>query len=337
MKYKIITIALLAWVLSLTACSENDQINNNEAVVENSDASENASQDSIEMETLKIAVLPILDALPLYVAQEQGYFADQNLIVELVPVNSGPERDQLMQAGQVDAMINELVSVLFYNQNETKVMVVRFARTATAESPVFSILAAAGSGIETVEDLAGVEIGVSQATVIEYMTDRVLENAGLSAEEIIKIAVPRIPDRLALLQSGELAAATLPDPVTALAILNGATLIIDDSSLPEVGTSVFSFSVETLSEKPEAVEGFLAAVEQAVEDLNSDPGQFDALLAELGLVPVPLQADFELPQYVTASVPSEAQWQDALAWALGAGLIETNPAYADSVTADYLP
>jgi len=339
MKLKKYAILLLALIFLMAACSGNETINENETAAggENNVASEDAAQDTTEMETLKIAVLPILDALPLYVAQEQGYFADQNLIVELVPVNSGPERDQLMQAGQVDAMINELVSVLFYNQNETKVVVVRFARTATAESPVFSILAAAGSGIETVEDLAGVEIGVSQATVIEYMTDRVLENAGLTADEIVKIAVPRIPDRLALLQSGELAAATLPDPVAALAILNGATLIIDDSSLPEVGTSVFSFSVETLSEKPEAAAGFLAAVEQAVEDLNSDPGQFAALMAELGLVPVPLQADFEMPRYVTASVPSEAQWQDALAWALEAGLIENNPAYADSVTADYLP
>ena len=115
----------------------------------------NGSQAAVEPETLKIAVLPILDVLPLYVAQDQGYFADQNLIVELVPVNSGPERDQLMQAGQVDGLINELVSVLFYNQNETKVVVVRFARTATAESPVFIILAAVGSGIETVEDIAG--------------------------------------------------------------------------------------------------------------------------------------------------------------------------------------
>jgi NitT/TauT family transport system substrate-binding protein len=185
--------------------------------------------------------------------------------------------------------------------------------------------------------LAGVEIAVSEATVIEYMTDRVLENAGLAPEDIVKIAVPRIPDRLTLLQSGDLAAATLPDPAASLAILNGATLIIDDSSLPEVGTSVYSFSVSSLEEKHDAVVGFLAAVEQAVADLNSDPDQFSELLAELGLVPVPLQDTFELSPYVTASVPSEAQWQDALEWALAAGLIENSPAYIDSVDDSYLP
>ncbi len=288
-------------------------------------------------ETLKVAVLPILDALPMHVALDQGYFAEQNLDVELVPVNSGPERDQLMQAGQVDAMINELVSTLFYNQNETQVVIVRFARTATEDSPVFRILAAADSGIETVEDLAGVEIGISEGTVIEYTTDRILQNAGLTQDEITAIAVPRIPDRLNLLQSGELSAANLPDPVASLAILNGAIPIIDDSSLPEVGTSVISFSIETIEGKPDAVSRFLAALEMAVEDLNETPGQFIGLLAEKGLVPPPLLEGYQLPAYVTASVPNEAQWQDALDWAMDKGLIENEPAYAESVDDSYLP
>ncbi|MGD2027505.1 MAG: MetQ/NlpA family ABC transporter substrate-binding protein [Anaerolineales bacterium] len=290
-----------------------------------------------EPQTLKVAVLPILDALPMHVALEKGYFAEENLEVELVPVNSGPERDQLMQSGQVDAMINEIVSVMFYNQQQTEVVIVRFARTATAGSPVFSILAAADSGIETVEDLAGVEIGISEATVIEYMTDRVLQNAGLAPEEINTVAVPRIPDRLALLQSGELPAATLPDPVTGLAVLDGAKVIIDDSTLPEVGTSVVTFSVQAVEEKPDAVRGFLAALEKAVDDLNSSPEEFTPLLAEKGLVPPPLLETFTLPPYVTASLPTESQWQDALDWALEKGMLSNSPAYADSVNDSFLP
>lgn len=315
MKRNILLIGMMVVIMLLSACSGG----------------------ASEPEILRIAVLPVLDAFPLYVAEAQGYFADQNLTVELVPVNSGPERDQLMQAGEVDGMINEIVSVLFYNQTDTEVVIVRFARAATSESPVFYILAAADSGITSVEDLAGVEIGVSEGTVIEYMTDRVLGNAGLTEDEIAKIAVPRIPDRLALLQSGELAAATLPDPVASLAMLNGAKLIIDDSSLPEVGTSVYSFSVSSLEEKHDAVVKFLAALELAVEDLNSDPGQFDELLAELELIPVPLRESFELPPYVSASVPTEALWDDATAWALEAGFIENSPAYVDSVDDSYLP
>ncbi len=292
---------------------------------------------SSEPQSLRIAVLPILDALPMHVAQERGYFAEENLDVELVPVNSGPERDQLMQAGQVDGMINEIVSAMFYNQAEPEVVIVRFARAASADSPVFSILAAPGSNIETPADLAGVEVGISEGTVIEYMTDRVLQNEGLSPDEINTIAVPRIPDRLALLLSGELPAATLPEPVTSLAIFQGATLVTDDSTLPEVGTSVITFSVDVVQEKPEAVRGFLAAIEKAVADLNSDPAQFNDLLAELELIPAPVAETFTLPPYVTASVPTQAQWDDSLAWLHEKGLLDASPAYADSVDASFLP
>jgi len=162
---------------------------------------------------LKVAVLPVLDSLPLYVAESQGYFAAAGIDVELVPVGSAPERDQLMQSGQIDGMLTELVTTLNYNRTEAKIKIVRFARVATSEYPVFRILAAAGSGIATAADLRNVPIGISEGTVIEYMTDRVLAQAGLLPEEISKIAVAKIADRSALLESGELKAAVMPDPL----------------------------------------------------------------------------------------------------------------------------
>jgi len=33
--------------------------------------------------TLKMALLPIMDTLPMYVAQEQGYFAEEGIVVEI--------------------------------------------------------------------------------------------------------------------------------------------------------------------------------------------------------------------------------------------------------------
>src|SRR3972149_6088269 len=73
--------------------------------------------------TLRIGVLPILDALPMYVAEAEGYYAEQGVEVEFVPVASAAERDQLMQAGQTDGMINDLVSTMFYNKDVTQIIV----------------------------------------------------------------------------------------------------------------------------------------------------------------------------------------------------------------------
>ncbi len=290
-----------------------------------------------EAVTLKVALLPVLDTLSVHVAAEEGYFEEQGVQVEIIPVASAPERDQLIAAGEADGMLNEIVSTLFHNKNDVQVQIVRTARAATSEAPLFRILAVKDSGIESVEDLRGVDIGISEGTVIAYLTDRLLEAEGFSDDDITTIAVPKIPDRLALLGSGELQAAMLPDPASSLAIMNGATVVIDDTRHPEFGLSVFSFRKEVIEAQPEAIEAFLAAVEQAIAAINANPEEYADLMAEKGLVPAPLVGEYQVNPLPTASVPSQAQWDDAVAWALREGLIEAEIPYAESVTADYLP
>jgi NitT/TauT family transport system substrate-binding protein len=290
-----------------------------------------------EEPTLKIAVLPILDALPMYVAEAQGYYAAAGIRVEFMPVASAAERDQVMQAGQVDGLINDLISTVLYNKDTQKIAVVRFARVTSKDSAQFSILAGQDSGLTTPGQLKGVEIGISQGTVIEYVTQRVLEHAGLSTADIKTIGIPKIPDRLQLLAAGQLKAATLPEPSASLAAQSGAVILISDASLPEVGTSEFSFSINTLKAKPETVKKFLAALEKATADVNATPDQFNTLLTDKKLVPAPLIGKYRLPKFPTASVPSEAQVKDVQAWMIEKGLIETEVAYNKLVDASYLP
>lgn len=290
-----------------------------------------------EPATLRLAVLPILDALPMYVAEEQGYFEEENLTVEFIPVSSAAERDQVIQAGQADGMINEVLSTLFYNADETKIIVVRNARVATPEYPQFRVLASGESGINTVDELAGQDIGISEGTIIEYSTDRLLEAEGLSEDEINTIAVPGIPDRLALLASGELPAANLPDPLASLAMQGGAVVIVDDSSHPQYGHSTISFRKEVIDENPSAIEGFLRAIEKAVEDINGDKEQFSTLLSDRNLVPEPLRGTYAVPDFPAASVPPQSTWDDILAWAQAKGYISDDLKYNESVDDSFLP
>jgi len=286
---------------------------------------------------LKIAVLPVLDSLPLYVAQQQNYFQKNGVEVELVSVASAPERDQLMQSGQVDGMLNEVVSTILYNREETRVVILRFARTASKEAPIFRLLAAKDSGIKTPQDLKDVPIGISQGTVIEYTTDRILSKAGVAEADIKKMAVPKIPDRMALLSSGKLKAAVLPDPLASLAIQNGAVNVIDDTTYPEVSNSVWSFSVKSVKNNPDAVRRFMASVEQAVQSINADNAKWSDLMTELKLVPPPLKDKYVISDFPLASVPNESQFADALAWLKGKGLIQKDVTYKDMVDASFFP
>ena len=302
-----------------------------------SDPPEEFVPSTAESVTLKIAVLPIIDTLPLYVAQGQGMFTKHGVNVDLIPVASAPERIQLEASGQVDGSINEILSVMQFNKENLQMQSVRYALRPAEGFGHFFILASGQSGITTPDELKNVEIGVSQGTVIEYVTERLLQDAGLSADEIVTIPVPKIPDRMSLLASGELAAGTLPDPLGALAVQFGAVIVMDDSAHPEYGFSVYSFRKDSIDAHPEAIRAFLAAINEAIALINADPTKYTDILSEAKIVPAPLLEAYKVPPFPAAGVPTEAEWNDALSWAKEKGMLDVDVPYADSVNASFLP
>lgn len=293
-------------------------------------------------DTLRIALLPILDTLPLYVAEAQGYFAEADVTVTFIAAASAAERDQLLQAGRVDGVITDLVALALYNRQaedtaEVRLVAVRTAMVPSPTMPQFRILATgqwfdqeSGGRISStpvssstqqvpVEALRGIPIGVSEGTVVAYVTDRLLQAEGLCSEDITTLAVPKISERMALLRSGELQAATLPEPLASLAIQDGALGVVDDTQYPAYSISVFAFRKMVLETRPEAVRGFLTAIERASADINADKAQWQALLIEKKLIPPALDGEYSLPDYPVATtarvnLPTAAQFADVLNW-----------------------
>ncbi len=322
-------LILLAAAMLLAACS--------------GDAAQPAppAEEPVEGEAIvspvRMALLPVLDTLPFYIAQENGYFEELGVEVVPVPVASPVERDQLMQAGEIDGMLNEITSTAVFNRDAVQVKTVLAARIATEDGPVFRVLASPASDISSPADLAGVPIGVSQNTVIEYVTDRMLQEEGLAPDQIVTQSVPVIPERFQLLMQGDLLAATLPDPLAQAALQAGATPIIDDSAYPFYSLSTLTFSIEAIEGNPEGIRRFIAAWEKAVADLNTDPEAYRALFLEKVSVPESVQETYQIPPFPVSQVPSAEQWADVMDWLIGKGLLESPVSYEDSVTTEFLP
>jgi NitT/TauT family transport system substrate-binding protein len=292
-----------------------------------------AQQPTVDTTPIKIAALPILDVLPLYAAQEGGFFEKQGLKVEFIAVGSSAERDQVISAGQADGMVNDLPSLVLYNRKSIQIQVVRLARVNGPGAPLYRILASAKSGIKSVKELAGIEIGISQGSVIDFVTTSILTGEGLKADEIKTIAVPKIPDRLSLLESGQLKAATLPEPFATIALGQGAVLIVDDLKYPDSALSTIAFRKQVMDERSSAVKKFVAAVDQAVEDINANPEKYRKLLEQYKLVPAALVQTYPMPKFPTNGLPTENQFNLVNQWALGKGLIDQKLDYASSIKA----
>ncbi len=309
----VLTLIVAALSLTLSACSSGDQPETR----------------------LRVAVLPILDSLPLYVADVEGFFAEEGIEVELITASSAAERDQLLQAGQVDAVITDLVALALVNRDETQLVAVRYAMVPTREFAQFRILAAPNADVQSSADLAGVAIGVSEGTVIEYVTDRLLAAEGLALDQIETLAVPKIPDRMALLAASELTAATLPEPLGALALQQGAQLVIDDTAHPQFSCSIFAVRAGVLTDRPEAVRSFVRAIDRASAAINDDKAGWADLLSEKRIVPTPLVGSYTLPDYPAPSVPTEAQYFDVAAWLRETGRLDAAPSYEEVVNDEF--
>ena len=287
--------------------------------------------------SLKVALLPILDTFPFYVAEAQGYFDRYGVTVGAVPVGSGLERDQLMQSGAIDGMLNEMASTANFNRERIQVKVISSARKAYPHYPLFRVLAAPGSNLTAPADLKGIPIGVSKNTIIEYVTDRLMAAGGLTPDQISKKSVPVIPERYQLLLQRQLEAATLPDPLAKSALEAGAIAVIDDSAHPQYSVSVLSFHLDAIETKAEAVRRFLKAWNHAVTDINANPESFRSLLLQKIRVPKNIQQTYRIPPFPLREVPSAEQWADVMNWMVSKGILAAPIPYKDSVTGSFLP
>lgn len=287
-----------------------------------------------ETPTLRIGLLPVLNTLPFYVAQEEGFYEAEGVNVEIIPFDSAPNQQVAVSAGEVDGLNTDMIVAALLNEGGFGTTIVRADPPAGA---FFAIIAGAESGIETVDDLKGVEIAIGENTIIEYITTRLLRDAGFADDEIVYTSVPQIPVRLELLAQGQVQAATLPEPLTTLATgLQGAALVLDDSTVDFVPT-VIAFRSEVIAEQPEAIAAFLRAYEQAVDAINQDPEAYREVLVSNINVPEPLRLTYPVPSFLPAFIPSEEQTAQVMDWMVERELLEEALAYEEFVTDEFLP
>lgn len=278
-----------------------------------------------ELSTLKIGLMPDTDSVPFIVAQEKGYFAEEGLTVELQPFKSAMDRDSALQSGNLDGAVSDLLAVAFAKDGGFDVKV-----TSMTDGS-YKLVAAPGTEHPSVKELAGKEVAVSRNTIIEYVTDHILEDNAMSGDDIAKVVIPQIPTRLELLQSGNLAAATLPEPMASIAVHNGCRFITGSDELG-INPGVILFTEKSTREKQKEIKTMYRAYNKAVAYLNStDRAEYIDLVVEKSGFPPAAKEALVLPVYHEAVLPKDRDVTDCIAWLRGKELIKGSYGYADLV------
>ncbi|MFZ5817966.1 MAG: MetQ/NlpA family ABC transporter substrate-binding protein [Bacillota bacterium] len=324
MKRKLVALlSLLLMISLLTACGTKPTDVYNK---------KGAAEQSGPPVTLKIGQLPVIDGLPFWVAEKQDYYKKQGINVELITFKSALERDAALEGGQIDGSLTDIIGAVTLFAKGTKLQITSLALGATKEEGPFAILAAPNSGITSAEQLKGVEIGISTNSVIHYVTDKLLLENGLKQEEIKVTNIPQIPVRFEALLSGQIKAATLPEPLLSLAVMKGAKVILSDTQAKQnYSHSVIVFTDKAIQEKGAAIRKFFGAYNAAVFDIQQRPTDFKELLAEQAKLPAEIKDSYKVTPFSMAQAPVKGELEAVVQWLLDKKIISSKVEYEQIV------
>jgi NitT/TauT family transport system substrate-binding protein len=280
---------------------------------------------------VKIGTLATEDSLPLWVAENMGYFSTEGIPkVEIVVFQSAQERDVALASGAIDGFMGDLIAAANLSASGKGVKVGTIMLGADQSQGRFGVVVPPKSTVADMKALAGVPVGTSSATIQEYVLDGLMDEAGVAADQVKTEEVKKVPVRFELLMAGKLKAAALPEPFLTLAETGGAKIVGDDTKAAKnLSQTVLLFSDEYLA-KPggkTTVDGVLRAWDVAVNDINKNPENYRKVLVDKARLPAPLADTYQVQTYPTAVEPSQADVQAVLDWMKAKGYLKADVTY----------
>lgn len=287
---------------------------------------------------LKIGVLPIEDNLPLFVAEAEKSFAAAGLNVELVPFPSALERDAALQAGNIDGEAADIVAACLLKKGGSDVRIAAITLGVTPQEGRFVLLGSPNSNFKSAQDLAGVKIGISENTIIEYVTDKLLAQNGVNPDQVQKLSIPKLPMRLQMLTSNQIPATLLPDPMASLAEKQGAKVILDDTkSANNISQVVLLFRKDSIDAKGDAIKKLIEVYGAAAKALTENPDRYRSLLIEKAKIPAPIKDTYKSPTFSAPQPPTEQEVADVVNWMVDKKLLSSPYMYDELVDTSLRP
>jgi NitT/TauT family transport system substrate-binding protein len=281
-------------------------------------------------ETMRMGVLPVVDTLPLWVGIEEKEFEKQGLDLKMISFESALERDAALQAGNLDGYFGDLLNTVLLIRSGQKIHIITTAYHTHPDFRMFGIATSPQSAIQAPADLRGQSVGISRATVIEYLLDRMLAQQSLKPDDISRQDIKKIPIRLQLLLADRIPSALLPEPLLSLAETKGARVILDDRQL-NMPETVLAVTQTWVQPDPTRIRRFLTAYENAVARINQNPEAHRNILLKNTRFPETVGDRYRIPVFPPVALPPEADVHAVQDWLIQNGMADGRTAYREIV------
>jgi len=270
-------------------------------------------------QTLNMGVMSSMDYLPLAVAQREGYFEKIGLDIKLHKFYSANERDAAFQSENVDGCVIDFTGAVLQKAGGLDLKL-----TSKCDAP-FYIVAGKNTGVNTLQDLKGKQVAVSQNTVIDFIVDMALKSANLTDTDIKKVEINKIPVRFEMLRNQKIDATGLPNPFALMAQTDGDKIITSNDSLGFAITGIM-FHQKAINEKKELIRKMYEAYNMGVDYLKSHTPMDvkDILVKDFGFPDDLITDNMKLYNYTPAEIPAGKDINSTIEWLIGKGLINSD-------------
>lgn len=282
---------------------------------------------------LTVGVMPSMDYLPLAIAEREGYFSEFGVDVTIQLFFSANERDAAFQSNSIDGTVIDYTGAIIQHASGTDLRL-----TSRCDAP-FYLVASPKSGVLTVGDLQNHSVAISQNTVIDYLVDQALTQAGVPEDHITRVEINRIPIRYEMLMANKIDATGLPNPFARLAEKSGAAILTSNQSMNLSITGIM-FTGSAIKEKGEQIRQMYLAYDKGVEYIKNHPvlDYQDILIDRFGYT-LDILAGMTPPVYHASTLPEGTSIDEVTAWLKARGLIKPDydPVAAALLDGQFLP
>lgn len=259
MKRNLIYIASVAVVLaSLSACGKSYD--------EKKRISESARRQDLRQDSLalKIATVPTMDCLPLFVAVDDSMFAKAGVDVRLKRRNAQIDCDTLIRGRHVEGIVSDLMRT---ERLKRRGLALRYV---TATNAYWQMIANRRARVKEVAQLADKMVAITRFSATDYLAEIAIK-AAKPKYDVFQVQINDVNLRLKMLINNEMDAAVLTEPQATTARLYKNPVLTDsrDQHL-DLGVVAFREACWKDKHRQAQVETFVKVYNQACDSINKN-------------------------------------------------------------------
>ncbi len=222
---------------------------------------------------IRVGVVPNATAVPVYLAQSQGYFAKHGLQVDIQKVAGGSEELSRILSGDLAVGHNALVPAIIAASKKLPIRIAQVGDMAPSspDAPsIFGLVVNADSPVKDYSDLKGQNIAVNALGAAAELTVRKLLDQATGDPKSAQLLEVPYPSMLAALNANRVAAAQLTEPFLSQAKAKGDRVISYPYVQATPGAEISCYVTGPRAD-PKVVAEFAAAIEEARKTAAADP------------------------------------------------------------------